>query len=209
MKETNHSLKESWKLKSGRINFIAFFLLVFSSLNAQVVINKESASLASVKGDLMLAYLKKCPGEISGECVRSLFVLSNNELNPKGFNKGVYQLQNDDLCVVFDPLYVKILLSNVEFSNENTLIELLKFFTEENNLWNYNLEDFKANKKGKVKLKVLTNLDNKALLIKTNSSFYNSIYSNRIPVRANNDEITIAILFNNESLSEIERIMDL
>jgi hypothetical protein len=209
MKDTKDSLKESWKLKGGRILFITFLFLVFSPLNAQVDFMKESASIATLKGDLILAYVKKCPGEISGECFKSLFILSKNERNTKDFKRGEYHLQNSEFVIVFDPLYVQILLSNIEFSEENTLIELLKFFTEEKNLWNYNLEDFKTNKKGKIELKVMSNLENKALLIKANSSFYNSIFSYRIPVRADNDEITIAILFNNKSLPEIKRILNL
>ncbi len=214
MKVEDHFSEIDCELENGGkriiiLFFISLTLLQFSTpLMSQNKPTSKGFSIDSVSGNLLFIYKRQPPGEISGSSLRSLFIFSDIIPSRKSLKRGNFYVQPNDIYVIIDRLMIHVFFSNMHFEDEKQKLDLLFFFNDYNHLVISELNELKVHKKRRnYKINIKENYEAKALLVKTNTSFINSIYRNRVVLLPENKEIKVAILFDNKYIEVLERII--
>lgn len=207
----NHFSKVRQKLENGKLLLLFLFVACCFNLYAQEDgCNSKEIKLIgvqSVEGNLILSYWRNCPGELSGGCLRSLFLISERNHKYKEFRNAEYKIKEDEIYAILNPLYIKKFLSIAFPHDEVMKVELLKFFSNEINLWDYKLEEFIVASRGKSIIKKLPNVKSNVLMFMVPGGVLNNLYENRVLLKPTNNDIQVAVFFNDNYIEYVDRII--
>ncbi len=155
--------------------------------------------------DLIIIHKKKCPGQIDGECIRTLSYASDKYPAFSNFKKAVYHLKSEEIIILFDELGINRFLINIGY-NDEFLHSLMSLLDNEQCYTNIDLKDHIFKQRGKSKIHVVSLEGAELLIFEIPAVKYNKIFNRRIIIDSSEESIQVALLFNNQI---IEKLKDL